>query len=95
MKKLYLSAIILILGIIGVEGLYLTQANTLASESVRAEELKAEISELEERNQILESEVLSRSSLQLVSSRAAEMGFEKPNEFISLKDMSQLAAKNE
>ncbi len=95
MKKIYLIASILILVILGVEVLYLAQSNNLATESVRAEELMEKITALEEKNQILESEVLSYSSLQVVASRAADLGFEKPEEFIMLKDSDSIALKHE
>lgn len=95
MKKIYIFASLMLLLIVVLEVIYLTHNSMLASESVRAEEIKAEIAKLDEQNKILKSEVLSRSSLGVVASRAAEMGFEKPKEFISLKKNNSIALKHE
>ena len=79
----------------GIEVLYLAQSSALASESLRAEDIKVEIARLDENNQIIETEILSHSSLLTISSRAAELGFVKPKEFISLSNQDSIALKNE
>lgn len=81
--------------IVVVEVIYLAHADTLAAESMTAEKLRGEIAKIDERNQILKSEILSYTSLLVVSSRAAELGFDKPNEFIALKDRNSIALKHE
>jgi|CryGeyDrversion2_2_1046609.scaffolds.fasta_scaffold66821_2 hypothetical protein len=95
MKKIYTIAILLLVLISIVEIVYLTHSDTLASESMSAEKLRNKIAEIDEKNQILQFEILSYSSILIVSSRAAELGFEKPKEFISLKNLDSIALKHE
>ena len=95
MKKIYISAILLLILLSIVEVVYLTHSDALASESMSAEKLRNKIEKIDEENQILQSEILSYSSIIVVSSRAAELGFEKPQEFISLKNKDSIALKHE
>ncbi len=95
MKKVYLLALLLFVIVAVGQIVYLAQSNLLASESVRAEEIKSVIEKIEEDNKILESEILSYSSLVVVASRAAEVGFEKPKEYITLKNTNSIALKHE
>lgn len=95
MKKIYTIAILLLALISIVEVVYLAYSDTLASESMSAEKLRYKIAEIDEENQILQSEILSHSSILIVSSRAAELGFEKPKEFLYLKDLDSIALKHE
>lgn len=95
MKRIYVIAGLLLLLIGIIEVAYLTYADSLASESMSAEKLRGEIAEVDEKNQILKSEILSYTSILVVSSRAAELGFEKPKEFVSLKDRNSIARSHE
>lgn len=95
MKKIYIISILLLLVLSILEVSYLTYTDALASESVSAEKIRNEIAEIDEENQILKSEILSHSSILAVSSRAAELGFEKPKDFISLKDRNSVALTHE
>jgi len=95
MKKIYIFILgILVIVFFAAQFLYITQSGALASESLEAEELKARISRIYEQNQIIESEILSYSSLLTIASRAAEMGFEKPSEVISLNRQESIALKH-
>lgn len=95
MKKIYLLVTLLLVLLALVEVVYLTHSDALASESMSAEKLRSKIAEIDEKNQILQSEILSRASILVVSSRAAELGFERPKEFISLKNLDSIALKHE
>lgn len=95
MKKIYTITVLLLMLIAIVEVVYLAHSDALASESMNAEKLRNKIAEVDEQNQILQSEILSYSSILVVSSRAAELGFQKPVEFISLKNLDSLALKHE
>lgn len=95
MKKIYLIIGLLLIVSFITETIYLTHSDALASESVKAEELRNKIATIDEKNQILNSEILSHASILVVSSRAAELGFEKPREFISLDKNESLALKHE
>ncbi len=95
MKKIYLIATTLLLLLAILEVVYLTQSDALASESMKAEELRAQIEKLEEENSIIHSEILSYSSMQIISSRAAELGYDKPSEIIVLKKQDSIALKHE
>lgn len=95
MKKIYIVATFLLLALGIVEIVYLTHVDALASESINAEKIRSEIANLDEKNQILQSKVLAHSSLLVISSRAAELGFGKPDKFISLKKQNSIALKHE
>lgn len=95
MKKIYIIAFALLMVSVLLEVIYLTNHSQLASESVKAEELRLEIAKLDEDNQVLKNEVLSRSSLVVVASKAAEMGFDRPDKFISIKDFDPIALNHE
>jgi len=95
MRKIYIISIMLLVALSILEVSYLTHADALASESMSAEKIRNEIAEIDEENQILKSEILSHSSILVVSSRAAELGFEKPKDFISLKDQNSVALTHE
>lgn len=95
MKKIYIVAAFLLISLGIVEIVYLSHVDALASESINAEKIRNEIADLDEKNQILQSEVLAYSSLLVISSRAAELGFEKPDKFISLKKQDSIALKHE
>ncbi len=95
MKKIYIFALSLLAVIITVEALYLAQSSAIDSESLRAGEIRVALLEVDEENQILESRILSYSSLLVISSRAAELGFVRPREFIALKDYNSIALKQE
>lgn len=95
MKKIYIIAVLLFMFVAVGQIFYLAQSNMLASESMKAEEIKHVIEKVDEQNKILESEILGHSSLMIVASRAAEIGFEKPKEYITLKNNSSIALKHE
>ena len=95
MKKLYVIATLLLIALSVIEVSYLTHADALASESMNAQKLRKEIAKVEEKNQIIKSEILSLSSILIVSSKAAELGFAKPTEFISLKKLDSIALNHE
>ena len=95
MKKVYIIATFLLIALSVIEISYLTHADALASESMNAQKLRNEIAKVEEKNQILKSEILSHSSILIVSSRAAELGFSKPKDFISLKKLDSIALNHE
>ena len=96
MRKIVIfAAAILFILLLSIEAVYLASSSFLASESLKVEEIKNKIEKLDEENKLLESEKLSYSSLLVISSRAAEMGFVKPKEIISLSNNEAIALRRE
>lgn len=95
MKKIYLL-IILLLVTASFLGLFnISLSSRLASDSVKVKKLQTNIDKLEEKNQILKSEVLEITSFEVLASRAAELGFVDATKYISLHKDSKLSLRNE
>ncbi len=66
-------------------------SNTKSVESIEAADIQAKVNELSGNNMKLQSEVLSLSSFNAISSRAAELGYNKTLGFVSLYDPIEVA----
>lgn len=83
-KKLYLPVFLLLLTAIGLELLNIHFAGKLASDSVTVTKLQKNIATLSEQNQIIQSQVLSQTSFEMIASKAAALGFIENHNYISL-----------
>jgi len=67
--------------------------NTMALDSIEATKLSGEISKLSEKNMILEAQVLSYASYNSIASKAADLGFIKTSDIVSVYDPIPLAKR--
>ena len=58
--------------------------NKVSTDSIYASKLKQEISVFEEKNMILKTEILQSTSMDMIASQAASLGFVEPTGYISL-----------
>ncbi|OGH16772.1 MAG: hypothetical protein A3C30_00315 [Candidatus Levybacteria bacterium RIFCSPHIGHO2_02_FULL_40_18] len=72
-----------------VASIYLS--NTKSLESIEATKLRTQVAELSENNIKLQSEVLTLSSYNTISSRAGELGYKETSGFVSLYDPVEVA----
>lgn len=95
MRKIYILIVVLAIvsGVLGLINIHLS--SKLASDSVEVKKLQTDIAKLEEKNQILKSEILEITSFEVLASRAAELGFVEATEYISLHKDAQLSLRNE
>jgi cell division protein FtsL len=89
----------MVLGLIALvvllEGVQVYLSNRIAGTSIEVARLQGEIARIDEKNVSLKSELLSFSSFDHVSSRAAELGFiENKNQDITLKAPIPVALSN-
>lgn len=84
-KKLYIAVALLLVATIGLELLNIHLSGRLASNSITVRKLQDSIAKLNEENQILNSKVLAQTSFETVASKAASLGFEQRNQYISLR----------
>lgn len=89
MKKI-IAVLILITAVLEIGNIYLS--NIQAVGGIDAGRLKVEIADIAEENGNLATEVMQLSSLDMVASRAAELGFIETKEVITLAPQ-QLAFK--
>lgn len=85
---LILTLLALTLGIINI---HIT--NKVAAESTYVIGLENEIKNLSRSNRLLRSETLTYTSIEWIASRAGELGFVEPRNFISLYSPTPLALK--
>jgi len=90
MKKLILGLLFITL-FLEIINIYLS--NKVSTDSVYASNVKEKINEYEEQNAVLETESLKYASFHMLSSRAAELGFIEPKEFVSLYSPLEVAIK--
>jgi cell division protein FtsL len=83
-KKLNSIIIMLVAAALIFEGFNIYLSNRLATESIEASQLKRDIALVEQENNVLQSEIFEHSSFESVASRAAEFGFQKAKESISI-----------
>ncbi len=87
MKKCVTGLLILLIAVVAV-----TQAgviyisNTSAADSIHATKVSLKLNEFSVENINLESKILTFASYQAVASRAAELGFERSRDFVSVYD---------
>lgn len=84
-KKLYIPVILLLLLTIGLEMLSIHLSSKLASDSVAVKKLQESIAKLDEQNYILNSQVLSQTSFEVISSKATALGFIEGSTYITLR----------
>ena len=91
MKKIYTFILILaaFAGILELFNLHLS--GKIASDSVEVKKIQKNIAELEEKNEVLNSQVLSYASLETVASRAADLGFATAQNYIFLNSPVEVA----
>jgi cell division protein FtsL len=90
-KKLYIPVIILAFLSVGLELLSINLSGKIASDSIRVKKLQTSIATLNEENQILNSKVLDLTSFEMISSKAASLGFVEDHSYISLRAQSKLS----
>lgn len=95
MKKLYILILLLAItaGALGLVQINL--AGRLAADSVEVKKLQINIGKLEEKNQILNSQILEITAFEILASRAAELGFIEATNYISLHKDAKLSLRNE
>lgn len=79
---------------IGLQVVNVFISNTIASGSVEAALLKAEIEKVEEKNEIVKAKLLEYSSFTRVASRAAELGFIDSKSFITVNSPREVAVSS-
>lgn len=91
MKKIYTFVLMLaaIAGILELFNLHLS--GKIASDSVEVKKIQKNISELQEKNEVLNSQVLSLASLDIVASKAANLGFMQTQNYIFLNSPVEVA----
>lgn len=93
MNKLQKTTIVILsFGAIVFWGLNIYISNTRGIDSIHAAKLVQKVKELSESNVNLESEILSYSSYNFISSKAAELGYRVNKEFVSVYDPVTLAS---
>lgn len=94
MKKILTVTIIFLLSaalLTQIASVYFS--NTQALDSISATSIKSEIGKLSQENMTLSAKVLAFSSYGTIASRAAELGFEKNRDIVSVYDPIQVALK--
>jgi cell division protein FtsB len=91
MKIIRYILILLILLTISLHGVNIYYSNNVSADSIEATKLQEAINNLEEENTILKTEILKYTSYEQVSSRAAELGFVEPKEYMSLYTPNKVA----
>lgn len=84
MKKLYVITTVLIILIGVIEVFHVFLSNNVAIESVGLTDVEIKIDEIQNENEALKTEILEYASLDVVASRAAELGFADTEQYISL-----------
>lgn len=92
-KKLTIIVIILTVVTVGLELSNIHLSGSLAADSVAVKSLQSSIAKLNEENQILNSKVLAQTSFEVLSSKAAYLGFVPNNSYISLRSPVKLSLK--
>lgn len=92
-KKLTIIVIILTIVTVGLELSNIHLSGSLAADSVAVKSLQSSIAKLNEENQILNSKVLAQTSFEVLSSKAANLGFVPNNSYISLRSPVKLSLK--
>jgi len=90
-KAIKITTIILVIFAVVTQVVTIFISNNASTDSIKATELSSAIEKLTEENINLESEVLTYASYQAVASRAAELGYQKTREFVSVYDPVKLA----
>lgn len=93
--KFYKATIVvislLVLSVVGLELFNIFLSNRVSTDSIEASQLKKEIAEYTQKNNILKSKIYEKASYESIASRAAEVGFQEAGELISLDTPVQVA----
>lgn len=93
MKKIKVLIISLTVIMLFLELVNIYFLNKITTDSIYASKTQEKIKEYEDKNTALQTEILEYTSYEMISSRAAELGFVEPKEFISLQSPLQVAIK--
>jgi cell division protein FtsL len=93
MKKPNIVLTFLILTVIGFSVVQAVMYNTFSTSGVVIDKIEKEISSYKTKNAILSEKLLTVSSLTIIASRAADMGFAEKNSSVILGQSSPLAIK--
>ena len=85
-KFLKLTIIVFVAVAVLTQAVSIYLSNTKSLESIEATQLRAKVNEVSESNMELSVKLLSLSSYNDISSRAAELGYKKNSEIVSLYD---------
>lgn len=92
MKNLTKTLIVVLVVVFFIlSGINIFITNKITLESISATKIRTEIAKLQESNEVLSSEVLGYTSYEVISSKAAALGFHEEKEFISLYAPLQVA----
>lgn len=92
MKKFTKGLLILLICVaILTQAVVIYISNTSAADSIHATEVSQKLNALVTENINLESSILSFASYQAIASRAAELGFERSRDFVSVYDPVTIA----
>lgn len=89
LTKTLLVVLLVVFLMLSVVNIFITNKITL--ESLSATKTRNEIAKLQEQNAILSSEILGYTSFEVISSKAASLGFHEEKDFISLYAPLQVA----
>ncbi len=93
MKKFHFISIILIIIACILEVTNIFLSNKISIESINAGKLAVQIKDFEQRNLLLKSELLQKTSYENIASKAAELGFEEPKQVLSLDRSPKVTIK--
>lgn len=89
-KKIILSANLILLTSLVVANIYFS--SSFATSGQKLKQLEQEIDAIEEQNQDLKRNILQKSSLHVLESKAEQLGFTKPNQYITVEGPSTSVA---
>lgn len=93
MKKIYSLILLLALFAFGLEILNIHLSDKLASDGMVVRKVQDNISVIEEENHVLRTKVLELTAFEIISSKAAVLGFKPAQSYISLKNQTKLSYK--
>lgn len=92
MKKIYLVLLLFLASVtLLLEMVNIYLSNKVAADSISATKINVELKKIADENIVLKSELLHLSSFEMISSRAADLGFVQPKYTISLSSPVQVA----
>ncbi|RJQ26253.1 hypothetical protein C4577_03900 [Candidatus Parcubacteria bacterium] len=91
MRKINILIFMLIVISFTLEIANIYLSNKVTSNSIYASKIEQQIKDLDNKNQILKSDILNYTSFEMISSRAAELGFVENKEYITLSSPLDLA----
>lgn len=93
MKKLYSIVGVLFVAVIVFGMLNLNFSSNVASDSLEIKDIQARVSQLQEDNQILQAKILKFQTMEMLASRASDLGFVEANNYISLHEPVEVAVR--